>query len=196
MHASGMGTMASGQPQPGSLRVARRVRQACAGAMLMATNRGVLLLPFVPGSAACSWQAGHRLRGSLAGARSTAVDLSLRTKTLPVLPRRRIGRLIDVVLRPPWWPQRPLPWAGSPLVRPAGFTRRPTGGGGRGYVLPCFQGPGEGKGRMCRIRSRIWVSISLRPTRQYVFLHQAVSALISEMTVLISRVSVRWGGWL
>jgi hypothetical protein len=36
------------------------------------------------------------------------------------------------VLRPPWWPPRTLPRAGSPLVRPAGCTRRPTGGVGTG----------------------------------------------------------------
>ena len=134
MHASWMGKSESGKPQHGSRSVAICLRQAFAGAMLMATHRGGFPLPFVPGSDACSWQAGHRLRGSLAGERSTAVSLSLRTKTLPWLTRLPMRRLTDAVIPPPWLPHRTLPRAGSPLVRPAGFTRRPTGGGGeRGY---------------------------------------------------------------
>jgi hypothetical protein len=75
---------------------------------------------------------GHRLRGSRSGERSPAVSLSLRKKTLTVLPRRPMRRLTDAVLQPPWWPHRPRPRAGSPLVRPAGVTRRPTGGVGTG----------------------------------------------------------------
>jgi len=130
MRASWMGMMASGTPQHGSLRVAILLRQAFAGAMLMVTHRGVLPRPFVPGSEACFGQAGHRLRGSLSGERSTAVDLSLRQKTLPVLPRRPMRRLTDAGLRPPWLPPCTLPRAGAPLVRPAGCTRQPTGGDG------------------------------------------------------------------
>jgi hypothetical protein len=137
--ASWMGTMARKKPQPGSRRVALRLRQTCAGARRMATHRGGLPRPVVPSSDACSWQAGYRLRGSLAGERNTAVDLSLRTQTLPVLPRRPMRRRTDAVLRPPWWPPRPLPRAGSPLVRPAGCTRRPTGGGGDGDL--CSRAP-------------------------------------------------------
>jgi hypothetical protein len=153
MHASWLGKSESGKHQHVSRSVAICLRPAGAGAMRMATHWGVLPRPCVPGSAACSGQAGHRRRGSLAGERSTAVDLSLK-KALPVLPRLPRRRLTDAVLRPPWWPHRPLPRAGSPLVRPAGCTRRPIGGGW-GHVLPCSQGPGEGKGRPCRIRSLI-----------------------------------------
>jgi hypothetical protein len=40
MPSSWMGTMARGQPPPVSLRVARRLRQAFAGARRMATPRG------------------------------------------------------------------------------------------------------------------------------------------------------------
>jgi hypothetical protein len=152
--SSWMGTMASGKPQHGSLRVARPLRQAFAGAMRMATHRGVLPLPCVPGSDACSWQAGHRRRGSLSGARSTAVSLSLRNKTLSVLPRRPMLRLTDAVIRPPWWPPRMLPRTGSPLVRPAGCTRRPTGGVGTGDVS-LWLTPTIGTGRARRIRTSI-----------------------------------------
>jgi hypothetical protein len=186
MHASWKGTMASGKHQHGSGRVAIRLRQAFAGAMLMATNRGVLPRPLVPGSHACSWQAGYRLRGSLSGERSTAVSLSLRTQTLPVRTRRPMLRLTDAVLRPPWWPQRPLPGAGSPLVRPAGCTRRPTGGVGTGTFSPLLPGKRR-QGRPCRIRSRIWVARRLPLARLQGLLYQEDSALIWEMSAVISR---------
>jgi hypothetical protein len=137
--ASWPGTSASGTPPHGSRRVARRLRQVLAGAMLMATHRGGLPRPCVPGSDACSWQAGHRRRGSLAGARSTAVSLSLRKKTLPVLPRRPRRRLTDAVLRPPSWPHRTLPRTGAPLGRPACDTRRPTGGVGTAFCSRFFE---------------------------------------------------------
>jgi hypothetical protein len=195
MHSSWIGKIASGKPQHVSRSVAILLRQALAGAMLIATHRGGFPLPFVPGSDACSWQAGHRLRGSLSGERSTAVSLSLRKKTLPLLTRLPMLRLTDAVIRPPWLPQRTLPRAGSPLVRPAGFTRRPTGGVGTGTFSPLLPGKMR-QGRPCRIRSVIWVSISLRLTHPHVFLHQADSAVISQMTALISPVSVRCGGWL
>ena len=83
-----------------------------------------------------------------------AVDLSLRTTTLPVLTRRPMRRLTDAVIRPPWWPHRPLPRAGSPLVRPAGCPRRPTGGVGTGTCSPLLSGKRR-QGRSCRIRTLI-----------------------------------------
>jgi hypothetical protein len=186
--ASWMGQSASGKPQPGSRRVALRLRPAGAGALRMATHRGVFPRPCVPGRAACSGQAGRRRRGAFAGERSTAVDRSRRTHTLPVLPRRPRRRLTDAVLRPPWWPPRPRPRAGSPLVRPAGCIRRPTGGG-RGHVLPCFQGPGEGKGRMCRIRSRICVRLRSTLVCPHGVLSQEDMALIWQMRAAISPTS-------
>jgi hypothetical protein len=186
--ASWMGTMASGKPQPGSRRVARHLRQAFAGAMRMATHRGVLPLPCVPGRDACSWQAGHRLRGSLAGARSPAVDLSRRTTTLPVLPRRPMLRLTDAVLRPPWWPSRPLPRTGSPLVRPAGCTRRPTATGGVGTgTFSLWMQAQNRKGRSCRIRTLIWVARRLPLARLQGLLYQEDSAPIWQMSAVISR---------
>jgi hypothetical protein len=185
IHAPWLGTMASGQPQHVSRSVAIRLRPAGAGAMRMATHRGALPRPCVPGSAACSWQAGHRRRGSLAGGRSPAVDRCRRTPTLPVLPRRPMRRLTDAVLRPPWWPQRPLPRAGSPLVRPAGVTRRPTGGVGTGNFSLQLS-PQNRKGRMCRIRSLIWLSISCPFACLYIVYYQGDSALISQMSAVIS----------
>jgi hypothetical protein len=186
MHDSWLGKMASGKPQHESLRVAIRLRQAFAGAMRMATHRGVLPLPLVPGSAACSWQAGHRRRGSLSGARSTAVDRSLRTQTLPWLPRRPRLRLTDAVIRPPWWHQRTLPRAGSPLVRPAGVTRQPTGGVGTGTFAPVLPGKRR-QGRTCRIRSLIWEARRLPLACLQGLLSQEDSALIWEMSAVISR---------
>ena len=184
--ASWMGTSASGTPQHGSRRVARRLRQACAGAMRMATHRGGLHRPRVPGSAACSGQAGHRRRGSLAGTRSPAVDLSRRTTTLPVLTRLPIRRLTHAVLRPPWWPPRTLPRAGAPLVRPAGCTRRPTGGVGTGTFSLWMQAQNR-KGRSCRIRTRIWVARRLPLARLQGLLYQEDSAPIWQMSAVISR---------
>jgi hypothetical protein len=182
--ASWLGTMARGKPQPGSLRVARRLRPAGAGARRMATHRGVLPRPCVPGSAACSWQAGHRRRGSLSGARSPAVDRSRRTTTLPVLPRRPRRRLIAAVLRPPWVPPRPLPRAGSPLGRPAGCPRRPTGGVGTGIFSLWMQAQNR-KGRSCRIRTRICVPICHALVCPYGLLHQEDRAPIWQMSAAI-----------
>jgi hypothetical protein len=186
MPSSWMGTRASGTPQHGSRRVAIRLRQACAGAMRMATHRGVLPRPCVPGREACSGQAGHRLRGSLSGARSPAVSLSRRTTTLPVLPRLPLLPLTDAVSRPPWWPHRPQPRAGSPLMRPAGCTRRPTGGVGTGTSSLWMQAQNR-KGRSCRIRSVIWMAISLAIACPYGLFHQTDTALIWEMSAVISR---------
>ena len=194
MPASWLGTIASGQPQPGSRRVAIRLRQAFAGAMRMAMHRGGFPRPCVPGRDACSGQAGHRRRGSLSGERTPAVSLSLHTKTLPWLTRRPMLRLTDAVIRPPWLPQRPLPQAGSPLVRPAGCTRRPTGSVGTGTFALWPQGK-NGQGWSCRIRSVIWVPISLSLAYTHAFVHQAVSALISQMSGAISPVRAcveRW----
>jgi hypothetical protein len=186
MPSSWMGKRANGKPQHGSRRVAITLRQAFAGAMRMATHRGVLPRPCVPGSAACSWQAGHRLRGFLAGERSTAVDRSRRTTTFPVLPRRPLLRLTGAVLRPPWWPPRTQPRVGSPLVRPAGCTRRPTGGVGTGTFSLWLTGQNR-KGRTRRIRSVIWVAISLAIACPYGLLHQKDTALIWKMSAVISR---------
>jgi hypothetical protein len=147
MQYAWMGTMASGQPQHGSLRVARRLRQACAGAMRMATHRGVVPLPCVPGSAACSWQAGHRRRGSLSGARSTAVDLSRRTQTLPWLPRLPMRRLTDAVLVCPGGLNARCRGRGRLWCAMQASHASQPGGWGRGPLLPCSQAKGAKGGR-------------------------------------------------
>jgi hypothetical protein len=186
MPASWLGKSESGKHQHVSRSVAICLRQAGAGARRLATHRGGFPLPCVPGSAACSGQAGHRLRGSLAGARSPAVDRSRRTTTLPGLPRRPLRRRTAAVLRPPWWPPRPRPRAGAPLVRPAGCTRRPTGGVGT-ETCSLQLSPKNRKGRSCRIRSVIWAAISLAIACPYGLLHQKDTALIWEMSAVISR---------
>ena len=107
------------------------------------------------------------------------MDLSLRTKTIPVLTRRPMLRLTDAVLRPPWLPQRTLPRAGSPLVRHAGFTRQQTGRVGTGTFSPLLPGKMR-KGRPCRIRSVIWVPICRRLVGPYGLSHQEDKALISR----------------
>jgi hypothetical protein len=91
------------------------------------------------------------------------------------------------VIRPPWWPPRPRPRAGSPLVRPAGCTRRPTGGVGTGTCSPLLPGPGEGKGGTCRIRTHIWVARRLPLARLQGLLSQEDSAPIWQMSAVISR---------
>jgi hypothetical protein len=172
-------------PTPRARGWRQRARGRRSG-MQYSWNRGGFPRPLDPGSDACSWQAGHHLRGSLSGARSPAVDLSRRTQTLPVLPRWPRLRLTAAVLRPPWWPPRPLPRAGSPLVRPAGVTRRPTRGVGRGTFSLWLPAQNR-KGGSCRIRSVIWVSISLALACPYGLLHQKDTALIWEMSAVISR---------
>ena len=131
------------------------------------------------------WRPRARGRRSSAGERSIAVDLSLRTKTLPVLPRRPRRRRTAAVLRPPWVPHRPLPRAGSPLVRPAGGTRRPTGGVETGTCSRQMS-PTNPPGRRGRIRTFIWVPISHPVTYPYVMHSQADTTLIWEMSALIS----------
>ena len=166
---------------------ARGWRQPACGrrsGMQYSWNRGGFPRPLDPGSDACSWQAGHHLRGSLSGARSPAVDLSRRTQTLPVRPRWPRLRLTAAVLRPPWWPPRPRLRAGSPLVRPAGCTRRPTGGVGTGTFSLWMQAQNH-KGRSRRIRTHICVPICHALVCPYGLLQQEDRAPIWQMSAAI-----------
>ena len=110
--------------------------------------------------------------------------LSLR-HTLPVLPRRPMLRLTDAVIRPPWWPQRTLPRAGVASGAPCRLHTPANRGVGTGTCSPLLPGKRR-QGRTCRIRSLIWEPRRLPLACLHGLLSQEDSALISEMSAVIS----------